>query len=142
MVVFSQVLSPFLYTLEILALSQSIGNTSESRDSWKIALSPGESCSAQPLRILLGMASGPLAFEVLRFFSSFVTPLVSIMMFLSGCCMVLLSTSGRVSFTCSLVKTDWNCFSRMFAFCRLSLVSVPFSLRGDTPLLSCFLALM
>ena len=42
----------------------------------------------------------------------------------------------------ALVKTDLKWDSRMFAFVWLSVCSWPLSLRGATPVLSCFLALI
>ena len=53
-------------------------------------------------RILFGMESGPLAFDVLWFLGNFDTPETSIEISVSVCLMVLCSTSGRQ-------KTGWNC---------------------------------
>ena len=46
------------------------------------------------------------------------------------------------NFDVSEVKTDWNCLFNAFAFSDVSVKSLPFSLRGETPEESRFMALI
>ena len=79
--------------------------------------------------------SGPIAFEVLIFCRSFLTPEV-VMLRSGSSCLKILESTGRTRFPI-LVKTDRNCSTRICALSLLSLNRVPFRFSGAVPILSC-----
>ena len=60
---------PFLNTGIMLAVSQSFGKMPELSDWVNITCNTGATCSAQILRIHMGISSGPAALPGLGFFS-------------------------------------------------------------------------
>ena len=94
---------------------------------------------ARVFSTIFGMLSGPGALFGFNCCRSLMTP---------GTVIVMGGIAGRVWvgwgswLVDGRVKTDLNWFRRIFAFVWLSLCSWPFSFRGATPVLSCFLALM
>ena len=85
------------------------------------------------------MLSGPHALEVTMFFKSFSTP--SVLIVKSGSlCRYCFSICG-MSKESSIVNTDLNCSTNIWAFSLLSLNREPSFLSGEIPILSCFLDL-
>jgi hypothetical protein len=102
-------------------------------------VSAGASCFAHCFRTLLGMLSGPVAFEVLMFSSIFFYSIFSNFNMIHVVVFTLIVVFGIVG-AFPLVKTDIvNWFSSRFALCLLSLISCPLCFSGATPMLSCFL---
>ena len=90
----------------MFASFQSLGNTPEFSESWKIFVRVGANVSAQFLSTALGMASGPHAFLGLIFFSNLATPEELMTMSLIGSYVgVFIGGGGDPS---SGVNTDWN----------------------------------
>ena len=85
------------------------------------------------------MLSGPGALFVLMVLRSFSTPLVSIVMDVRLESIHVLTLGKGPDW--ARVKTELNWLSNNSALDLLSLSSCPLCLRGDTPILSCFLDL-
>ena len=103
-------------------------------EAWKMVAIAGASWGAQFFSITLAIWSGPCAFDVLIPRSSFWTP--STVMWSSGIDrQALFLVSGRW-LSLSLVKTDWNCSTIIWAFSLLALISCPIFFKGGTPTLS------
>ena len=92
------------------------------------------------LRNLAGMSSGPVALLGFRCWRRFCTPSVlMVILFISG--VGLIPRSGRLSMSSS-VKTEANCWLRMFAFVVASWCRNPSRLSGATFVLSHLVDLM
>ena len=102
-----------------------------------MVLRPIESSVAQVLRTKFGIEYGPVDLEVFKLDSNFSTPLLSITIS-SIFGIVLLDIFGMIQ-SVIFVNTDWNCSTRISALPLESDIRLPFCLRGDTPILSCFL---
>ena len=83
-------------------------------------LMSGEISMLTSLRNLAGMSSGPVALLGFRCWRRFCTPSVlMVIFFISG--VGLIPRSGRLSMSSS-VKTEANCWLRMFAFVQVPAV--------------------
>ena len=80
---------------------------------------------------MLGILSGPCAFEVFIPRNSFSTPLVVMRRGEMGR-LALFFVSGRF-WSSSREKTDWHCSTRICAYSLQSLTSWPIFFSGDTP---------
>ena len=101
---------------------------------------PGAICTAHSLSIRFGISSGPEAFDGFMSFRSFASPALLTVMFDMLFLMNLFVVGRMVVFT--VVKTDWNCLTRISALSFASLNNLPWSFSGATPMESCFLDLM
>ena len=124
----------------MLAFNQSLGSSPVLIDFWYIIENPGASCFEHSLRILLGIPSGPEAFDGFSCRSSFSTPSCFILRNGIECFMCFVVFGSVLSL--SLVNTDLNCCISISAFPLLSLTNWPLFFRGDTPMLSYFLVFM
>ena len=108
-------------------------------ETWKIWASAGAISFASVFRTMFGILSGPVALFVCSLWSSLATPFIDMFM-----CSIVGVLEGSVGggFDDLGVNTDLNWLSRQSALPWLSLISFPFTLRGETPRLSCFLALI
>ena len=93
------------------------------------------------IRTLFGIRSGPGALLTFNYCSSFMTPLISIV--ISGIRGIQYRIPGVGTWGLSLVKTELYCFDMISAFSWASSQSLPFTFRsGGMPTLSRLLDLM
>ena len=122
------------------AFLQSAGTSPCSRLLLKIIVNRGAISSASSFRILAGMESGPLALFGLTFRNNFVTPSSDIWSsFIGG---KGSPTGSGILETSSWVYTDTYCRPRMSTLSLALEKSLPFSLRGEIPVLSFLVFLM
>ena len=117
--------------LHTFAAVQSGGRLPVSRDRWNISVIIGARSCAHSRRNLLGILSGPTAFDTLMFRRSFSVP--SMLTTMSLIPFRTLRVVGGISVDFDRVNTELNCLSNISAFDPLSLNSLPPSFNPLTP---------